>query len=100
MKHTLKLNNGLAVLTESLLAAPDGYTNVADLLRGAKLLTRIAAPPKDGQPTNDWMFENEREIEITEQERDLLKAVVTKHVGKIPASAISAKLLEQLGFDA
>lgn len=100
MKHTLKLNNGLAVLTESLLAAPDGYANVADLLRGAKLLTRIAAPPKEGQPGPDWMFENEREIEITEQERDLLKAVVTKHVGKIPASAISAKLLEQLGFDA
>lgn len=99
MNHTLTLTNAGRVLVADMLRAPDVYANAADLLRGGRLLNMIAMAEVPKPITDEWAKDGDYSYEITEKQRDLLKHVVGKLVGKIPAGPHVVSLLEQLGFE-
>ena len=97
--HTLKLTNGVRLITHNLLHAPDSFKSPLEVVRAAKIIEDLACPLVSAeQATPEWHEDGAGEISLNEAGRDLLKSVVEKHASKLPPSKYACALLTQLGF--
>jgi hypothetical protein len=99
MPHTLNLTNGVRLLAHNLLHVPDSFKSPSEILRAAHLIEKLACPTvTNEEATAEWHDDGVATLEVTEPQRDLLKAVVEKHFAKLPPSKHVVSLLTQLGF--
>lgn len=104
--HKLELTNGVRLLAHNLLHAQDIFTKPSEVLRAAKIVDLLACPVK-ATPKNEkeeaelaaWQEESVAAVELTEPQRDLLKATVEKLASKLPPTKYVVSLLSQLGFE-
>lgn len=96
LTHTLSLTIGSKALAHSLLTIPGQFTTPSEVIRAAVLmeLLQVEIPP---DVTADALSSS-IDVEVTEKQRDLLKAAVEKSASKIPVSEHSTRLLVALGF--
>lgn len=100
MKHILKLNNGQAVLLNSILSIPEQFNDSGSWLRAAFLIEKLDITiPKDANDLNQWAEATFSDsFELTESQRDLCKKSIEKNISKIPPTKSAISLLSQFGF--
>lgn len=99
MTHPLELNNGLRILSHSILTVQDSLKNASEILRAAHLIEKLEVPKVPEKAPDTFFDEGEGKIELTEPQRDLLKRLVEANASKIPPSKYAVSLLTQLGFE-
>jgi len=97
MPHTLKITVGAKALAHSLLTLPEQFKTPAELLRAGRLMELLATHVVKDSTENELL--QLVDVEVTEAQRDLLKASCTFGASKIPPSVFAISLLEALGFE-
>jgi len=103
MTHKLEITNGAKILAASLLTIPEQFTTPSEVLRAAHLhesLTKDLTKdlPKEKMQDDEYLS-NGIEFEVTEPQRDLLKASIVANAKRLPPSPHSVSLLTALGFE-
>lgn len=97
--HTLNITNGGRYLAASLLNIPQQFKTVSEILRAGRLHEKLSIdfPTTKEEATEEWASKSSA-TEVTEVERDLLKACAEQNTRHIPIGPHAQKLLIELGF--
>ena len=98
--HKLKTTNGLRLIAHNLLHNPETLKTPAEVLLAGRIIEMIDCPTvTPAEATEEWMNAAGPDIDLTEKQRDLLKAAVEKHASRLPPTKHVVSLLSQLGFE-
>ena len=98
--HTLTLTNGLRLIAHNLLHIPETFKTPSEVMTAAKIVALLNCPSvKQEEATEVWQSLTVPAIELSEKQRDLLKAAVEKHASMLPPTRHVVALLSQLGFE-
>lgn len=101
--HPFKVSNGCRAVAQSLVNRNE-HTSIEDLKTAISLVEKLKfeVPPQlDEKGVNEWSnkwVQEPFESELTEKERDLLKASATRYSAKLPPDKYTGELLTVLGF--
>ena len=95
--HKLSLTNNAAFVVGQMLSAAGVFKTPTEILRAGVLAEKVEiTEPRLND--NEWCVADFGTIEITEAQRELLKAAVTALEDKLPPGKVTNSILTQLGF--